>query len=284
MDGQVGGKLGNIGKASLNNPKPSSKRSPNEEPNSHLGTSPLSSSPVWQIPRGVSKGNWDYVRARKIAEDYDDFLQDDPLTKVDWQIINRYLPDIEANSKSTKPIVADFGCGTGALCNKVSSNNITPIGYDPSEKMIKVAQENSPNKLKYISGSLESIVKHAPYDLITALMVLQFLENINESIENIVSSLKPKAIFWFAVHNEEYVFSKNNSYTKFTNLKKDLLPKEANIILSGESIKTFVRSSKEYTQIMYKNGLKKELEWYSEKYSDAIPPKYLVMAFSKQKI
>ena len=197
-----------------------------------------------------------------------------------WEVLEPFLKSI--SEKQSKFL--DFGCGTGALCNKVSSNNITPIGYDPSEKMIKVAQENSPNKLKYISGSLESIVKHAPYDLITALMVLQFLENINESIENIVSSLKPKAIFWFTVHNEEYVFSKNNSYTKFTNLKKDLLPKEANIILSGESIKTFVRSSKEYTQIMYKNGLKKELEWYSEKYSDAIPPKYLVMAFSKQKI
>ena len=83
-----------------------------------------------------------------------------------WEVLEPFLKLI--SEKQSKFL--DFGCGTGALCNKVLSNNITPVGYDPSEEMIRVARENSPNKLKYISGKLESIIEYAPYDLVLSLI------------------------------------------------------------------------------------------------------------------
>ena len=67
---------------------------------------------TWQVPPGVSKANWEYVRAAHISTGYDEFLSGDPLTAVDRQILARYLPDVRALEKDTGnlkgPIVADF--------------------------------------------------------------------------------------------------------------------------------------------------------------------------------
>lgn len=112
----------------------------------------LGSSASWQIPRGVSKGNWDYVRARKIAEEYDEFLQDDPLTKVDRQIIDRYLPALDTDANLNSPLVADFGCGNGRTLLPIMNRGYRGLGVDLSFPML----ENFAEKSATISGAAKN--------------------------------------------------------------------------------------------------------------------------------
>lgn len=103
----------------------------------------IASSVNWQIPRGVSKGTWDYVRARKIAEGYDEFLLDDPLTKVDWQILNHYIPAHDSKSAIQAPLVADFGCGTGRSLGPIIERGYRGLGIDLSIPMLEKFDEKS---------------------------------------------------------------------------------------------------------------------------------------------
>lgn len=136
---QVGSIFAATGKASLNDPEPS----PFEQSGRHVGLK--TTSPQWQIPRGVTKGNWDYVRANQVAEDYEQFLDDDPLTKVDWQIIDRYLPPVNNQtelrssngSPGTAPLVADFGCGTGRTLAPLLQRGYRGLALDLSLPMLK---------------------------------------------------------------------------------------------------------------------------------------------------
>jgi len=125
----------------LNDPESGTKPRSGDSPRFNSGGS------RWQIPRGVTKGNWDYVRAKNIAGQYDQFLHDDPLTEVDWQIIDRYLPPLENQRESLEgdvisqapfqaPLVADFGCGTGRTLAPLLRRGYRGVGIDLSIPML----------------------------------------------------------------------------------------------------------------------------------------------------
>ena len=96
--------------------------------------------PFWQLPRGVSRGTWDYIRSPRIAEDYEVFLKGNSLFELDIKFIDQYLPPVgtppyvSADSaphlqstrpeKQCAPLIADFGCGTGRVAKK-----LVPLGY-----------------------------------------------------------------------------------------------------------------------------------------------------------
>ncbi len=135
---QVGRISGKIGKASLNNP----------ESNENEPSDPRRIDAPWQVPVGVTQGNWDYVRANQIASDYDSFLDGDPLTRVDWQIIDRYLPAIDAQSEGNPgPVVADFGCGTGRTLKPLLERGYRGIGIDLSIPMLREFKKKTDQNL-----------------------------------------------------------------------------------------------------------------------------------------
>ena len=102
-----------------------------------------SSESEWQSPKGVTKGNFDYVRAHHIANNYDSFLKDDPLNDVDWQIIGRYLPELCAKKVQPPPIVGDFGCGTGRSLLPLIERGYRGVAIDLSIPMLKKLVEKS---------------------------------------------------------------------------------------------------------------------------------------------
>ena len=68
--------------------------------------------PQWQIPPGLTIGNFDYTNSSSIAADYDQFLAGNKLSQIDGEIFHRYLPSLEGGPPQG-PLVADFGCGNG---------------------------------------------------------------------------------------------------------------------------------------------------------------------------
>ena len=79
----------------------------------------------------------------KIAEDYDQFLKDDPLTQLDWQIVCHCLPPV---STEENPVVVEFGCGTGRTLIPLIEQGYQALGVDLSFPMLQQMQRNFSEK------------------------------------------------------------------------------------------------------------------------------------------
>ena len=126
-------------------------------------TPSTSSKANWQIPQGVTASNWEYAQAKHIPSGYDKFLLGDPLTMVDREILDRYLPDrtseIEKLSRASKPLVADFGCGNGRTLIPLLNRGYAGVAIDLSIPMLNAFQKKigiEPNRAKVASGSSQN--------------------------------------------------------------------------------------------------------------------------------
>ena len=112
-----------------------------------------SSPPHWQLPPGVTRGLWDYVRSREIAEDYDEYFAFNTLFEFDEQVLARHF----------KPpgVVVDLGCGTGrALVPLVESEDPLDAGLEimcmpPGKKL---------STLSLLSGGEQTLTATAEHE------------------------------------------------------------------------------------------------------------------------
>jgi SAM-dependent methyltransferase len=103
---------------------------------------PRLNAPQWQIPPGLTSGNFDYIRSTSIASKYDDFLRDNPLAAADGEILDRYLPVAEDHLPQ-RPIVADFGCGNGRSLLPQLIKGYQGLGIDMSLPMLAGMQDKA---------------------------------------------------------------------------------------------------------------------------------------------
>ncbi len=160
----------------------------------------------WQIPQGVSPGTWDYVRGRGIAEDYDAFLDNDPLIAVDRKILDRYLPPIESRdfeNGKTIPQVADLGCGAGRHTIQLAESGYGVLAVDLSLPMLTCLKQkvfHQPNwrsniatiqaNLVELDGLRTDSLDHAICMFSTLGMIqgrtnrIQFLEHVRRIVKD----------------------------------------------------------------------------------------------------
>ncbi len=113
----------------------------------------------------------------------------------------RYLLEDSLQS-SSKVLVA--GCGTGREIIDYSVNNLDwqVIGFDPSEKMLSMAREklkdnSCEERARLVTGEIDD-VHETDFDAATAILVLQFLPNMEEIqrfLNNVSSKLKSGSPF-----------------------------------------------------------------------------------------
>jgi SAM-dependent methyltransferase len=87
--------------------------------------------PDWQLPAGVSRGVWDYLRDPAVARGYDAALADCPLLTVDRLFAERHF--------GPPGRLLDLGCGTGRLLLPMARRGHWVLGVDLSEEMLRVA-------------------------------------------------------------------------------------------------------------------------------------------------
>jgi len=104
----------------------------------------------------------------------------------------------------------DFGCGGGLFCRLLSQLGFSVTGYDQSTELVKHAMHNTPDEVT-ITGSDSVMVQNGGYDLISSIMVLQFIEEIEVVIDQLVSLLKPDGLIMIAVFNPEFINDNLNS-------------------------------------------------------------------------
>lgn len=96
--------------------------------------------------------------------------------------------------------VLDFGCGSGAITNKLAKVTESIDAIDISSGMLefakKQAESSSIDNINYIQASIfDERFKDEQYDAILAFNVLQYIEDVPKLIERINTLLKPNGVF-----------------------------------------------------------------------------------------
>lgn len=94
----------------------------------------------------------------------------------------------------------DFGCGSGAITNKLSKVAKSIDAIDISSGMLefakKQAEKSSIGNISYIQASIfDERFKDEKYDAILAFNVLHYIEDMPRLIERINTLLKPNGVF-----------------------------------------------------------------------------------------
>jgi SAM-dependent methyltransferase len=91
--------------------------------------------PDWQLPPGVDRGLWDYLRSEEMVRGYDEQIAAAPLSRADVAFCERHFP--------TPGRLIDLGCGTGRLCVHFAQRGFDCVGVDLSEEMLAKAKGNA---------------------------------------------------------------------------------------------------------------------------------------------
>lgn len=92
---------------------------------------------AWQLPKGVSRGTWDYVTEPSIAVEYDGFHAGHPLLELDRKLIAQHLGENPCRADGTPRIAIDFGCGTGRNLLPLAEQGWRVVGVDLSQEMLR---------------------------------------------------------------------------------------------------------------------------------------------------
>src|SRR5262245_33964379 len=94
-----------------------------------------SSKPAWQLPRGITRGVWDYVQAPHIADDYDAYFAYNTLFDFDLAVLRRHF--------TQRGTLVDLGCGTGRLLLPFARDGFHCVGVDLSAHMLRVVRQKA---------------------------------------------------------------------------------------------------------------------------------------------
>jgi trans-aconitate 2-methyltransferase len=166
----------------------------------------------------------------------------------------RYVPfyDLLALIRVKKDLsVIDLGCGTGELTGKLADAfpNSTVLGIDSSAEMLKETEQYKGKHITFKIESIENILESGQqWDLVFSNAAIQWVENHQQLIPNIIKSVKQGGQFAIQVPS---------NHTHYTHLAiKEVAALEPfQAALNGWTRIAPVLSIEEYSTILFKNGV-----------------------------
>ncbi|MBN9517981.1 class I SAM-dependent methyltransferase [bacterium] len=158
--------------------------------------------PDWQLPPGVDRGLWDYLRADDMVSSYDAQMAASPLANADVAFCEHAFP--------TPGRLIDLGCGTGRLCVHFAARGYECVGVDLSEPMLAQARANAAAAGVACEWKAANLVELADlpersFDyaacLFSTLGMVRGTENRAKVVANAARLLKPGGRFVLHVHN-----------------------------------------------------------------------------------
>jgi len=196
----------------------------------------------------------------KVAEDFNTYKEAKWWGAVDnidavWPVLLKYIKE---NFSRPSGKALEFGCGTGMFCSELSRLGFDVTGIDVSEKMIAIGRKNLPPTIKLEVGGTTTAQELGPFDLITSIMVLQFIED--HKLAELVSAISSGGHLTFAVHNPAQLDARgveNHFY-----LGEDKAP-----------VRIYKRSATDYDNIFSGLRMHKTIETFAET-SETMRQKY----------
>lgn len=185
--------------------------------------------------------------------------------------------------------VLDYGCGGGLFCRKLHTLGNSVVGYEPTAGLREAAQRNVPGEV-VISDSTVVLEPPAAYELITAVMVLQFVAEIEPLLMRLASLLRPGGLLLTAVFNPQFVDRQVSDNLLFSEYSRE---RQAGfmILQPGVRIPVYNRTAQEYRQLAARLGLQEvfyDLPPFSEDFLSGYPmpfsteyPEFLIQGLAK---
>lgn len=201
-----------------------------------------------------------------------------------WPVLNHVIKQQASIKNNTKYRACDFGCGTGNFAQQLQNSNFSTFACDISPKMIDYARTATSDEIVYEVGNVDSVQKKLPFDLITAIMVFQFVDDVENTIRILAESLNEDGILFFAIHHIDYAYECFQYNVKFRDLIKTKETLCGQILIGDSWIDTYIRSPDWYDNFLSKCGLDRvnyklrekhapsqmgideNVEWHSSKY------------------
>ena len=150
--------------------------------------------------------------------------------------------------------ICDFGCGTGTFAEQLSRLKLHTYACDFSTEMILQAKKHTKGEVVYEVGSTNFLYKYSPFDMIVAVMVFQFVPNLEEILRTMAECVGEDGLLFFAVHHIDYAYECARNGIKFRMKNTDGDTEEGQIFIGNRWIKTFVRSPSWYDGVLSKVG------------------------------
>ena len=195
-----------------------------------------------------------------------------------WPVVLDYVKKQFTAPSGLKAL--DFGCGTGMFCRKLNDLGFITTGIDLSEEMIKIGKKNLNGQIKLFVGDTDTAKslaeENGSFDLVTSVMVLQFIEN--DKIADLAQAVGNKGHFVFVNHNPKHLEARGTGDT-FT--------------LSGTetTVPIYKRTPEDYDAIFLKLGFSRTLEQYVSESKEFLAkykierktehPKYMILGYKR---
>ena len=122
--------------------------------------------------------------------------------------------DIIDKYSNDKFLVLDIGCGSGVFSFYSAEKNKEVIGVDASEKMLQICFEKldelATKNVKFINGNIESLSQHVDHkaDMVICSSVLEYIDDLDASIELIKQSMNVDGVFLLSMPNKQSLYRK----------------------------------------------------------------------------
>ncbi|QDS92857.1 hypothetical protein FF011L_16060 [Roseimaritima multifibrata] len=167
----------------------------------------MSRPPLWQLPPGVSPGIWDYTHSESIADNYQQFLAETPLVRLDLELLPSVLP---APVPGKRTSVVDLGCGNGRTAIPLAGLGYQVLGVDLSQPMLENLAAEAAKAALSVAAVRANLVQldcfadesvdHA-ICLFSTLGMVQGKKYRKKFLTHVCRILRPGGIFLVHAHN-----------------------------------------------------------------------------------
>lgn len=183
----------------------------------------------------------------------------------------------------------DFGCGGGLLCRRLHEMGFAVTGFDRSPELLAKAGANTPPAVR-LTDAESTLAQNGRYDLITSVMVFQFIEDIQATVDTLTALLKPGGLIICAVFNPGFLTANSGSgvFGGFSDGRTGFME-----LKEGVRVAVHSRSEAEYREIFGQNGCEQvyiDYPAFSREFLDKYPmpfateqAEYLIQAFTNGK-
>jgi SAM-dependent methyltransferase len=186
---------------------------------------------------------------------------------VIFQFIAAHVPPLQGRR------VLDYGCGAGSFAQRLHEHGAQVTGIDPSPAMIAKATAAYGDSVDFLVGDSAVLRRLPPFALITSIMALQFVADIEDLFADLTRALVPGGHLIFAVHNPAFV---QGDVLRFGN---------------GIEVPIYIRTAQDYHALAAAVGLEPLLEEYPPftaeflarypTYAGSEAPEYLILGYRR---
>jgi 2-polyprenyl-3-methyl-5-hydroxy-6-metoxy-1,4-benzoquinol methylase len=190
---------------------------------------------------------------------------------IAWPVFFRFIADHVPDLSGKR--VLDYGCGAGSFAHRLRSYGCHVTAIDSASTMIAKAARAYGEGVEFRVGGSALLQQLPPFSLITSIMALQFVVDIESLLADFAAALDTSGSLVFAVHNPAFF---SGETLRFSN---------------GVTVPIFIRSAAEYHVAAAQAGFAPLLEEYppfTEEFVERYPtyagrpaPEYLILGYRK---